>query len=211
MISNRITSIFPRVSRVISPAADASYRSTRLRFFPLSSRERLCPTFTRFRRAVSHLFSPDAAASSPWTRRGTKRSARPAPASVVRARAVLRIPRPAIFGNETAWPRALPAGTRKGEPASFFGGRSGPAALTRGEISWILWSLTNFEHHFSNESSIIRARLFFFWSKYEKNGVSRRREFSMLRIENWNSQYLPLLIFPSFNLSRRDAIFSESG
>ena len=203
--------MFPRVSRVISPAADASYRSTRLRFFPLSSRERLCPTFTRFRRAVSHLFSPDAAASSPWTRRGTKRSARPAPASVVRARAVLRIPRPAIFGNETAWPRALPAGTRKGEPASFFGGRSGPAALTRGEISWILWSLTNFEHHFSNESSIIRARLFFFWSKYEKNGVSRRREFSMLRIENWNSQYLPLLIFPSFNLSRRDAIFSESG
>lgn len=168
MISNRITSIFPRVSRVISPAADASYRSTRLRFFPLSSRERLCPTFTRFRRAVSHLFSPDAAASSPWTRRGTKRSARPAPASVVRARAVLRIPRPAIFGNETAWPRALPAGTRKGEPASFFGGRSGPAALTRGEISWILWSLTNFEHRFSNESSIIRARLFFFWSKYEK-------------------------------------------
>lgn len=211
MISNRITSIFPRVSRVISPAADASYRSTRLRFFPLSSRERLCPTFTRFRRAVSHLFSPDAAASSPWTRRGTKRSARPAPASVVRARAVLRIPRPAIFGNETAWPRVLPAGTRKGEPASFFGGRSGPAALTRGEISWILWSLTNFEHRFSNESSIIRARLFFFWSKYEKNGVSRRREFSMLRIENWNSQYLPLLIFPSFNLSRRDAIFSESG
>lgn len=203
--------MFPRVSRVISPAADASYRSTRLRFFPLSSRERLCPTFTRFRRAVSHLFSPDAAASSPWTRRGTKRSARPAPASVVRARAVLRIPRPAIFGNETAWPRALPAGTRKGEPASFFGGRSGPAALTRGEISWILWSLTNFEHHFSNESSIIRARLFFFWSKYEKNGVSRQREFSMLRIENWNSQYLPLLIFPSFNLSRRDAIFSESG
>lgn len=203
--------MFPRVSRVISPAADASYRSTRLRFFPLSSRERLCPTFTRFRRAVSHLFSPDAAASSPWTRRGTKRSARPAPASVVRARAVLRIPRPAIFGNETAWPRALPAGTRKGEPASFFGGRSGPAALTWGEISWILWSLTNFEHHFSNESSIIRARLFSFWSKYEKNGVSRRREFSMLRIENWNSQYLPLLIFPSFNLSRRDAIFSESG
>lgn len=63
--------------------------------------------------------------SSPCSRRGTKQSARPAPASVVRVRAVLRIPRPAIFGNETAWPRAaLPAGTRKGEPPLFSGAES---------------------------------------------------------------------------------------
>lgn len=50
----------------------------------------------------------------------TERSARPAPASVVRARAVLRIPRPAIFGNETAWPRRADRGNTKGKPARLF-------------------------------------------------------------------------------------------